>query len=267
MIRFAGIWGASPVPNPGGLLCALCPLCIFARFELRKDTKRTKGSRGNTTTRSDWEFERPNVKCGTLGCAIHACMMIRHGRSPTRPISDALSAANACSGDTHVRPDAMPWALVCAALVLAMQKRISRCSCCCDRLPNNYCLWSPKAASFITNAEGELAAGLILPTSTRCRLDPGTWSQLPGLKERVSGWKGAKALRRSSSYAGKLGGCEALVTEAARRGNRRRIDDRWNVSRWDKFRSCRAVFGDRPGHRWFHSPTRGPYVHSAPARG
>ena len=106
---------------------------------------------------------------------------------PYLPILDALSAAKRVLVTTHVRPDGDALGTA-AAMVLGMRQRnITAEVLLLSHLPSKYSfVFAEKAASFITTPRLPDGRRLLNLADFDLLLvvDTGTWSQLPGLKER-----------------------------------------------------------------------------------
>ena len=115
--------------------------------------------------------------------------------NPAQTILDALSSTRRVLVTTHVKPDGDALGSV-AAMVLAMKQRgIEPAILLFSRVPAKYGFIFSDGNVPIFEAEKNWPAELSLDNyDALLVLDTGTWSQLPGLRERIENWPKPKLI-------------------------------------------------------------------------
>src|ERR1700683_5314491 len=111
---------------------------------------------------------------------------------PTDPcpaILDAISPVRRILVTTHVKPDGDALGSVAAMVLALRQKGIDASILLFSRMPAKYSFIFADGKIPIFEAERDWPAHLSLDAfDALLVLDTGTWSQLPGLKERIEKW-------------------------------------------------------------------------------
>src|SRR5277367_664080 len=136
-----------------------------------------------------------------------------------RRILDLLSASRRVLVTTHVRPDGDALGTA-AAMVLAMRrKKIDSHVLLLSHLPSKYYFLFAENEIPHTDIEKSWPSTLSLDDfDALLVVDTGTWSQLPGLKERISGWKRPKLVVDHHLTQEDWADEKLVVTEAAAAG-------------------------------------------------
>jgi len=183
------------------------------------------------------------------------------------PILDALAAAKRVLVTTHVRPDGDALG-TSAAMVLAMRKmNIQSEVLLLSRLPNKYSFVFAESGIVHHDAEAGWPAALNLADfDALLVVDTGTWSQLPGLKERVAGWKAPKLVVDHHLTQENWADAKLVVTEAAAAGEiAAELLDRWNVP-LDKSIAAALFLAIASDTGWFQFSNTRPYTLRLAAR-
>jgi nanoRNase/pAp phosphatase (c-di-AMP/oligoRNAs hydrolase) len=134
-------------------------------------------------------------------------------------IIDSLSRAKRVLVTTHVRPDGDALGSA-AALVLGLrQKNIPAEVLLLSHLPTKYGFIFQNANVVHHDAEKEWPAALLLSDfDLLLVVDTGTWSQLPGLKERIANWDVPRLVVDHHLTQENWASAKLVVTEAAAAG-------------------------------------------------
>ena len=146
-------------------------------------------------------------------------------------ILDRLSRAKNVLVTTHVRPDGDALGTT-AAMVLGLRERgIAAQSLLLSHLPTKYAFIFEKAGVVHHDAEKQWPPQLSLAAfDLLLVVDTGTWSQLPGLKERLAGWSGPKLVVDHHLTQEDWADAKLVVTEAAAAGEiAAELLDQWKI--------------------------------------
>lgn len=134
-------------------------------------------------------------------------------------IVEILSRCKRVLVTTHVRPDGDALGS-CAALVLGMRKvGIEAEVLLLSHLPRKYAFIFQESGIIHHDAEQGIPASLVLDGfDALVVVDTGTWSQLPGLKEKIDGWKVPKLVVDHHLTQEDWADVKLVVTEAAAAG-------------------------------------------------
>ena len=126
-----------------------------------------------------------------------------------RNLIDILQACRRVLVTTHVRPDGDALGTAAAMVLPLRQAKIEAEVLLLSRLPRKYSFVFEEYGIVHHDAEKGWPAALKLESfDALLVVDTGTWSQLPG-RRSAGGFSQTKDRGRSSSHAGRLGGCEA----------------------------------------------------------
>lgn len=151
---------------------------------------------------------------------------------PYRQIIDALTAAKRVLVTTHVRPDGDALG-TCVALILGMRKvGIDAELLVLSRLPRKYAF--VVESNRITYHDADQGWPATLQNLSRfdafVSCDTGTWSQLPGLKDRVLGWNVPKLVIDHHLTQEDWATTKLVITEAAAAGEiLAELLDQWEI--------------------------------------
>ena len=168
---------------------------------------------------------------------------------------------------THVRPDGDALG-TSAAMVLAMRKmNIAAQVLLLSRLPNKYSFVFAESGIVHYDAEAGWPATLNLADfDALLVVDTGTWSQLPGLKERIAGWNAPKLVVDHHLTQEDWADAKLVVTEAAAAGEiAAELLDRWNVP-LDKSIAAAVFLAIVSDTGWFQFSNTRPYTLRLAAR-
>lgn len=148
-----------------------------------------------------------------------------------QPILETLSRAKRVLITTHVRPDGDALGSTAAMALVLRKKNIAAEVLLLSRLPDKYAFIYKDHGIVYHDSDAGWPAGLSLEKFD-CLLviDTGTWSQLPGLREKIEGWDVPKLvidhhLTQENWATGKL-----VVTQAAAAGEIvAEILERWDI--------------------------------------
>jgi phosphoesterase RecJ-like protein len=146
-------------------------------------------------------------------------------------ILDRLSRASRVLVTTHVRPDGDALGTA-AAMVLGMRaKNILAEVLLLSHLPTKYAFIFEEAGIVYHDAESGWPTTLALADfDLLLVVDTGTWSQLPGLKERVAAWNVPKLVVDHHLTQEDWADAKLVVTEAAAAGEiAAELLDQWDV--------------------------------------
>lgn len=186
---------------------------------------------------------------------------------PYRRLIDTLSRARRVLVTTHVRPDGDALGTT-AAVVLGMRKAgIEAEVLLLSRLPTKY------AHVYAGNAVVYHDADQAWPTSLDLSrfdallvCDTGTWSQLPGLRDRVAGWGVPKLVLDHHLTQEDWADAKLVVTEAAAAGEiAAELLDQWGIAIDQPIASALflAIVSDTG---WFQYSNTRPYTFRLAAR-
>jgi phosphoesterase RecJ-like protein len=150
---------------------------------------------------------------------------------PFRSMIDRLSRCKRVLVTTHVRPDGDALG-TSAALVLGMRKvGIEAEVLLLSRLPRKYAFVFQDNAIVSYNAEEGWPGELKLERFDALLVaDTGTWSQLPGLREKIDGWAGQKLVLDHHLTQENWADEKLVVTQAAAAGEiAAELLDAWQV--------------------------------------
>jgi bifunctional oligoribonuclease and PAP phosphatase NrnA len=150
---------------------------------------------------------------------------------PYRRLIDALGACRRVLVTTHVRPDGDAVG-TCAALVLGMRKAgIDAEVLLLSRLPRKYAFLFQDNGIVHHDAEKGWPVSLSLDRFDALLVaDTGTWSQLPGLRERVEGWRKPKLVLDHHLTQEDWADAKLVVTDAAAAGEiAAELLDQWGI--------------------------------------
>jgi phosphoesterase RecJ-like protein len=159
-------------------------------------------------------------------------MTIDQMDDPYQPIIDSLSRARRVLVTTHVRPDGDALG-TSAAMVLGMRKMgIDSQVLLLSHLPTKYSFIFKDNAIVHHDAEAGWPATLDLSKfDTLLVVDTGTWSQLPGLQDRISNWNVPKLVVDHHLTQEDWADAKLVITQAAAAGEiAAELMDRWGVA-------------------------------------
>src|SRR4051812_7574580 len=114
-------------------------------------------------------------------------------QDPYRQVIDTLAACKRVLVTTHVRPDGDALGSAAAMVLGLKQKGIAAEALLLSHLPRKYAFVFNDNNIPFHDAETGWPEGLSLDSyDCLCVVDTGTWSQLPGLKERALAYKKPK---------------------------------------------------------------------------
>jgi phosphoesterase RecJ-like protein len=151
---------------------------------------------------------------------------------PYQPIIDSLSRAKRVLVTTHVRPDGDALG-TSAAMVLGMRKMgVDSQVLLLSHLPTKYSFIFKDNGIEHHDAEAGWPSSLDLSKfDTLLVVDTGTWSQLPGLRERISNWNVPKLVVDHHLTQENWADAKLVITQAAAAGEiAAELLDRWGVA-------------------------------------
>lgn len=184
-----------------------------------------------------------------------------------RQIIDALSASRKVLVTTHVRPDGDALGTVAAA-VLGMRKAgVAAEALLLSHLPRKYAFVFEENRIVHHDAEQGWPASLKLADfDTLLVMDTGTWSQLPGLRERVEAWSGRKLVVDHHLTQEGWADVKLVVTEAAAAGEiAAELLDVWQID-FDQPIAVALYLAIASDTGWFQYSNTRPYTHRLAAR-
>ena len=184
-----------------------------------------------------------------------------------RLIIDALAASKRVLVTTHVRPDGDALGTV-AAMVLALRKmKIESEVLLLSHLPRKYTFVFEENSIPHHDAERGWPANLNLASfDTFLVMDTGTWSQLPGLRERVEAWKGRKLVVDHHLTQEDWADVKLVVTEAAAAGEiAAELLDVWGID-FDRPIAASLFLAIASDTGWFQFSNTRPYTLRLAAR-
>ena len=187
---------------------------------------------------------------------------------PYRAIIDALSTRRRVLVTTHVRPDGDALG-TSVALVLGLRKRgVAAEFLTLSRLPRKYAFVVRDNDVAHHDAEQGWPAALadLSRFDALVVCDTGTWSQLPGLRDRVSGWDVPKLVLDHHLTQEEWATAKLVVTEAAAAAEVvAELLDRWDVP-LDPAMAAALFLGIASDTGWFQFANTRPYTLRLAAR-
>ncbi|HWE95434.1 MAG TPA: bifunctional oligoribonuclease/PAP phosphatase NrnA [Tepidisphaeraceae bacterium] len=186
---------------------------------------------------------------------------------PYQQILDSLSRAKRVLVTTHVRPDGDALG-TSAALVLGMRQRgIAAEVLLLSHLPSKYAFIFNDNGITHHDAEKGWPPSLALENfDTLLVADTGTWSQLPGLRERLEKWQGTKLVVDHHLTQEDWADAKLVVTEAAAAGEiAAELLDQWQV-KIDKPMASALFVAIASDTGWFQFSNTRPYTLRLAAR-
>jgi phosphoesterase RecJ-like protein len=184
-----------------------------------------------------------------------------------RQIIDALTASRRVLVTTHVRPDGDALGTVAAA-VLGMRKvGIDAQVLLLSHLPRKHAFVFEEEKIIYHDAEQGWPASLDLSQfDTLLVMDTGTWSQLPGLRERVEKWPGRKLVVDHHLTQEDWADVKLVVTDAAAAGEiAAELLDVWQID-FDRPIAAALFLAIASDTGWFQFSNTRPYTHRLAAR-
>jgi bifunctional oligoribonuclease and PAP phosphatase NrnA len=184
-----------------------------------------------------------------------------------RQVIDVLSRCRRVLVTTHVRPDGDALGTV-AATILGMRKAgIEAEALLLSRLPNKYEYVFTENAITYHDAEREWPAAVGFERfDALLVMDTGTWSQLPGLQERIGAWKGAKLVVDHHLTQEDWADVKLVVKEAAAAGEiAAELLDTWGIE-IDKAIAGALFLAIASDTGWFQYSNTRPYTLRLAAR-
>jgi phosphoesterase RecJ-like protein len=182
-------------------------------------------------------------------------------------ILDRLSASKRVLVTTHVRPDGDALG-TSGAMVLGMRARgIAAEVLLLSHLPTKYAFIFHEAKIVHHDAEKGWPESLLLENfDALLVVDTGTWSQLPGLKERIAGWNVPKLVVDHHLTQEDWADAKLVVTQAAAAGEiAAELLDQWEVKFDEPI--ARALFlAIASDTGWFQFSNTRPYTLRLAAR-
>jgi len=150
---------------------------------------------------------------------------------PYQPIIDVLSRARRVLITTHVRPDGDALGTAAAMALGLRAANVQSEVLLLSHLPNKYRFVFKDNQIEHHDAERGWPAGLDLARfDAFLVVDTGTWSQLPGLKEKIADWNVPKLVLDHHLTQENWADAKLVVTEAAAAGEiAAELLDRWNI--------------------------------------
>jgi phosphoesterase RecJ-like protein len=182
-------------------------------------------------------------------------------------ILDSLSRAQRVLVTTHVRPDGDALG-TSAALVLGMRQRgVDAQVLLLSHLPTKYAFIFNDNGIVHHDAEKGWPQTLALENfDTLLVADTGTWSQLPGLRERLEKWQGTKLVVDHHLTQEDWADAKLVVTEAAAAGEiAAELLDQWQV-KIDKPMASALFVAIASDTGWFQFSNTRPYTLRLAAR-
>jgi phosphoesterase RecJ-like protein len=151
---------------------------------------------------------------------------------PTQQIIDILSRCKRVLVTTHVRPDGDALGSVAAAMLALKQKGIESEALLLSHLPRKYAfIFQENGIVHHDMEKGWPAAFPFDRFDALLVLDTGTWSQLPGVKERLANWTRPKIVIDHHLTQEDWADVKLVVTEAAAAGEiLAELLERWGVA-------------------------------------
>ena len=182
-------------------------------------------------------------------------------------VIDLLSARKRVLVTTHVRPDGDALGTVAATILALRKQHIEAEALLLSHLPRKY------AFIFQDNAIPYLAVEQAWPEPfPRDRfdallvMDTGTWSQLPGLRERVSGWAVPKVVVDHHLTQEDWADVKLVVSEAAAAGEiAAELFDQWGIE-FDEPIATALFLAIASDTGWFQFSNTRPYTMRLAAR-
>src|SRR5690242_15468941 len=194
-------------------------------------------------------------------------MTIDQMDDPYQPIIDSLSRAKRVLVTTHVRPDGDALGTT-AAMVLGMRKMgIDSQVLLLSHLPTKYSFIFKDNRIEHHDAEAGWPATLDLSKfDTLLVVDTGTWSQLPGLRERVSNWNVPKLVVDHHLTQEDWADAKLVITQAAAAGEiAAELLDRWGIA-IDRPMAVALFLAIASDTGWFQFSNTRPYTLRLAAR-
>jgi phosphoesterase RecJ-like protein len=188
-------------------------------------------------------------------------------KDPYQPIIDVLSRARRILVTTHVRPDGDALGTA-AALVLGLRAAKIRAEVLLlSHLPSKYAFVFKDNDIVHHDAEKGWPASLDLAGfDALLVVDTGTWSQLPGLQERVAGWNAPKLVLDHHLTQEDWADAKLVITEAAAAGEiAAELLDRWNIP-IDRAMAAALYLAIASDTGWFQYSNTRPYTLRLAAR-
>jgi len=186
---------------------------------------------------------------------------------PYRRLIDALSRSRRVLVTTHVRPDGDALGTT-AALVLGMRKRgIDAEALLLSRLPRKYAfIFKDNGIVYHDVEKGWPADWSFDRFDALLVADTGTWSQLPGLRERLSGWGRPKLVLDHHLTQEDWADEKLVVTAAAAAGEiAAELLDQWGVD-IDQPMAAALFLAVASDTGWFQFSNTRPYTLRLAAR-
>jgi phosphoesterase RecJ-like protein len=182
-------------------------------------------------------------------------------------IIDTLSRSKRVLVTTHVRPDGDALGAVAATVLALRRQKIDAEALLLSRLPRKYAfVFQENAVPFI---DVETAWPEPFPRERFDALlvmDTGTWSQLPGLKERVAGWNVPKLVVDHHLTQEDWADVKLVVTEAAAAGEiAAELFDQWGIE-FDEPIASALFLAIASDTGWFQFSNTRPYTMRLAAR-
>jgi phosphoesterase RecJ-like protein len=184
-----------------------------------------------------------------------------------RQIIDVLAASRRVLLTTHVRPDGDALGTVAAAAMALRKAGIDAQVLLLSHLPRKYDFVFRENGVFHHDAERGWPRGLELNQfDTLLVMDTGTWSQLPGLRERVSSWPGKKLVVDHHLTQEDWADVKLVVSEAAAAGEiAAELFDVWGID-FDKPIAAALFLAIASDTGWFQFSNTRPYTLRLAAR-
>jgi bifunctional oligoribonuclease and PAP phosphatase NrnA len=186
---------------------------------------------------------------------------------PYQPIIDSLSRAKRVLVTTHVRPDGDALGTA-AAMVLGMRKmNVDSQVLLLSHLPTKYSFIFKDNAIEHHDAEAGWPASLDLSKfDTFLVVDTGTWSQLPGLRERIGAWNVPKLVVDHHLTQENWADAKLVITQAAAAGEiAAELLDRWGIA-IDQPMAAALFLAIASDTGWFQFSNTRPYTLRLAAR-
>lgn len=176
-------------------------------------------------------------------------------------IIDALKHSRRVLVTTHARPDGDALGSVTAMVLALRQGKIPAEVLLLTRLPRKYAFIMQENQITFQDADEGWPASLDLANfDTLLVLDTGTWSQLPGLREKTEGWGGRRIVVDHHKTQESWADLKLVVTEAAAAGEIvAELIEQWEIP-LDKAIASALYLAIASDTGWFQFSNTRPYT-------
>ena len=184
-----------------------------------------------------------------------------------RQIIETLSRSRRALVTTHVRPDGDALGTVAATILALRKQKIAAEALLLSHLPHKYSfVFQENAIPFIDIEKSWPEPFPSEKFDALLVMDTGTWSQLPGLKERVAGWNVPKLVVDHHLTQENWADVKLVVTEAAAAGEiAAELFDQWGIE-FDEAIASALFLAIASDTGWFQFSNTRPYTMRLAAR-